>query len=68
MYIYIYIYCGRVGFRQRTPGGRLGNPHRAQMSQLELFELIILLEFVRQQIYIEQFEPTASQSTVSYPS
>ena len=44
----------------------LGNPHRAQISQLEHFELILLLK-VNKQFSIERFEPTASQSKVSSP-
>ena len=45
---------------------KVGNPHRAQLSQFELFELIILLD-LEQQLSIEQFEATASQSTVPSP-
>ena len=39
---------------------------RAQISQFELFELIILLRLDKQ-FSIEQFEPTASQSAASSP-
>ena len=52
-----------------TPGclGRgddtLGNPHRAQISQFELFELVLLLKLDKQ-FSIEQFELTVSQSAV----
>ena len=44
----------------------VGNPHRAQIYQLELFQLFILLK-VDKQLSIERFEPTVSQSTVSSP-
>ena len=44
----------------------IGNPHRAQMSQFEFFELILLLK-LDQPFPIEQFEATVSQSTVPFP-
>ena len=44
----------------------IGNPHRAQISQVELFEIIILLKLGKQ-LSVEQFEATVSQSTVSSP-
>ena len=44
----------------------VGNPHRAQISQFEMFELILLLKLDRQ-FPVEQFEATASQSTVPPP-
>ena len=44
----------------------VGNPHRAQISQFELFELILLLKLDRQ-FSIERFETTVSQSTVPSP-
>ena len=44
----------------------VGNPHRAQISQLELFEFILLLKLDKQ-FSIEQFEPTVSRSTVPSP-
>ena len=44
----------------------VGNPHRARISQFELFELIILLE-VDKQFLVEEFEATVSQSTVPSP-
>ena len=44
----------------------VGDPHRAGISQLELFELILLLKLDKY-FSIEQFEPTVSQSTVSSP-
>ena len=40
----------------------LGNPHRAQMSQFELFELILLLKLAKQ-FPAEQFEATVSQNS-----
>ena len=66
--------------RIRTPLGRLasktpnlgrgddtvGNPHRAQISQFELFELILLLK-LDNRFPVEQFEATVSQSTVPSP-
>ena len=45
---------------------RVGNPHRAQVSQFELFELILLLKLDRQ-LPVERFEATVSQSTVPSP-
>ena len=45
----------------------VGNPHRAQICQFELFEFILLLK-VDNQFSIEQFEPTLSQSTVPSPT
>ena len=44
----------------------VGNPHRAQVFQFELFELSLLLKLGRQ-FPVEQFEATVSQSTVSCP-
>ena len=44
----------------------VGNPHRAQISQFEPFELILLLKF-NKQFPVEQFEATVSQSTVPSP-
>ena len=45
----------------------VGNPHRAQISRFELFELILLLA-VGKQFPVKQFEATVlSQSTVSPP-
>ena len=38
----------------------VGNPHRAQIVQFELFELILLLKLYKG-FSIEQFEPTVSQ-------
>ena len=42
----------------------VGNPHRTQISQFELFELILLLKLDKRQ----RFEASASQSTVPSPS
>ena len=39
---------------------------RAQISQFELFELILLLKLDKQ-LHLEQFEPTVAQSTVPSP-
>ena len=44
----------------------VGNPRRAQISQFELFELILLLKLYRQ-FPVEQFEATVSQSTIPSP-
>ena len=44
----------------------VGNPHRAQISQFELFELILLFKLDKQ-FPVEQFEATVSQSTVPSP-
>ena len=52
----------RVGSGDDT----VGNPRRAQSSRFELFELVLLLK-LHKQFSIEQFEPTASRSTVSSP-
>ena len=38
----------------------IGNPHRAQMSQFELFELF-LLSRLGKQVSIKHFEPAVSQ-------
>ena len=44
----------------------VGNPHRVQIHQFELFELILLFELDKQ-LHVEQFEATAFQSTVPSP-
>ena len=44
----------------------VGNPHRAQIYEFELFELILLLKFDKQ-IPVERFEAKVSQSTVPFP-
>ena len=44
----------------------VGNPHRAQIVQFELSELI-LLSTLDKQLPVEQFEATVSQSTVPSP-
>ena len=51
--------CALIGRGDDT----VGNPHRAQMSQFELFELILLLKLDKQ-FPVEQFEATVSQSTL----
>ena len=43
-----------------------GNPHRAQIYQFELFELILLLKLDKR-FTVEQFEATVSQSAVPSP-
>ena len=54
--------------RQYSEGGddTVGNPHRAQIYNFDIFELIILLE-LDEQLPVEQFEATVSQSTVPSP-
>ena len=44
----------------------VGNPHRAQISLFEFFELILLLELDKQ-VPVEQFETAAPPSTVPSP-
>ena len=44
----------------------VGNPHRAQIVQFELFELILLFKLDKQ-FPVDQFEATISQSTVPCP-
>ena len=44
----------------------VGNPHRAQFSQFELFELILLLKS-DERFPVERFEATGSHSTVPVP-
>ena len=44
----------------------VGNPHRAQISQFELFELILLLKSDKR-FPVERFEAAASQSAVPSP-
>ena len=45
----------------------IGNPHRVQIDQFELFEFILLLK-LEERFPIEQFEATLSQSIVPSPS
>ena len=79
IYIYIYIQVRFWGGLPRRPRpekkeaaqlGRgddaVGNPRRARISQLELFEALLLLTS-GDQFSMERFEPTGSQSTVSSP-
>ena len=53
---------------RRSEGGmiRLKNPHRAQICQFELFELILLTKSDKQ-LPVEQFEAAVSQSAVPSP-
>ena len=44
----------------------MGNPHRAQISQLDLFELVLLLRLDKR-FPVEQFEATVSQYAVPSP-
>ena len=44
----------------------VGNPHRGQISQFELFELVLFLKLDKR-FPVERFETTASQSTVPSP-
>ena len=43
------------------PYDTVGNPHRTQIDQFELFELILLLK-LNKQFPVEQFEATVSRS------
>ena len=49
----------RLFFREAASFGRrddtVGNPHRAQISQFDFFELVLLLKLVKQ-YPVEQFE------------
>ena len=74
--------CSKNSHNQQIPGqdiwaslctgkfGRwddtVGNPHRAQISQFELSELVLLLKLDKQ-LPVEQFEATVYQSTVPSP-
>ena len=44
----------------------VGNPHRAQISKFEFFELVLFLK-LNKGFPVEQFEATVSQSTVPSP-
>ena len=44
----------------------VGDPHRAQSSRFELFELILLFKLYKR-FTVEQFEATVSQSAVPSP-
>ena len=61
---------GLLGGRAACTGrgdDTVGSPHRAQICQFELFELIFLLKLDKH-FPVEQFEATVSQSTVpSHP-
>ena len=59
---------GADGIADRCIGRRddtVGNPHRAQICQFELFELVLLSKSDKQ-LPVVQFEATASQSTVPF--
>ena len=68
--IHIYIYRYVVVSYDKATIGRgddtVGNPHRAQICQSELFELILFLKLDKQ-LPVEQFEAVASQSIVPFP-
>ena len=53
------VYAGGFGRGDDT----VGKPHRAQISQFELFELVLLLK-LNKRFPVEQFEAAVSQSTV----
>ena len=53
-------------YHSRKGYNTVGSPPRAQISQFELFELILFLKLDKQ-FPVEQFEATASQSTVPSP-
>ena len=61
---------GALGILRILTSGRgddtVGNPHRAQISQFELFELILSLKLDKR-LPVEQSEATVSQSTVLPP-
>ena len=57
---------GRPGHGLRKGGWYLGNPHRAQISQFELFELCLLLK-LDNKLLVERFEPTVIIS-INVPS
>ena len=74
MYIYIYIYiyihtyiAPQSGSESllRRGDDKIGSPHRAQISQFEPFDMILLK--LDKQFAVEQFEATASQSTAPSP-
>ena len=60
--------CRRRGWaaRFRTEEDTVGNRHRAQVSQFELCELILLLKLDKQSP-VERFEAAVSQSKVTLP-
>ena len=66
IYIYIYIHVPSSSRTWTTGVSPNGNPHRAQISQFELFELILLLK-LEKRFPVEQFEATVSQSKVPSP-
>ena len=61
---------GKVGHQGRALGrgeDTVGDPHRAQISQFELFEPILLSKLVKQ-LPVERFDTTVFESTVPPPS
>ena len=76
IYIYIYIYThiggqGRTAQKVAASFGRgddtVGDPHRGQIYQFELFQLILSLKLYKR-LPVQRFEATVSQSTVPSPS
>ena len=55
-----------LGARHGRGDDTVGNAHRAQSCQLELFQLILLLKLDKR-LPVEQFEATVSQSTAPSP-
>ena len=69
MYCYSMLYHSIVAPAKMILGrgdAAVGNPRRAQISQLELFELVLPIKLDKQ-FPVEQFEATVSQSTVPSP-
>ena len=69
LYIYIYMIGGqRVAYLLVLGRGddAVGNPRRAQVSQFQLFELILLLRSAKQ-FPVEQIEAIVSQSAAPTP-
>ena len=70
------VYCGTSakilfvltpsGSCQEGGGGYGWKPHRAQIDQFELFELLLILK-LDNVLFMGRFEPTVSRSTVSSP-
>ena len=57
-------FCAWASFRNGDD--TVGNPQRARISRFELFEIVLLLT-LDQLFPVEQFEATASRSTVPCP-
>ena len=60
------ISCRGVLRMVRKGDDAVGSPHRAQLSQFELFEFILLLELDKR-FPVQQFEAAVSQSTLPSP-